>query len=67
MSDASIRAEVHPQGIEPAERALGRLKTQLDYAEAGEITRPGVPQYCERIQFDIAEAAIAIQSTYFLH
>jgi uncharacterized alpha-E superfamily protein len=64
---ASIRAEVHPQAIDPAERALGRLKTQLEYAEASEMLRPGVPQYCERIQQDILEAAMAIQATYFLH
>jgi uncharacterized alpha-E superfamily protein len=64
---ASIRAEVNPQAIDNAERALGRLKTQLEYAEASEILRPGVPQYCERIQQDILEAAMAIQATYFLH
>lgn len=64
---AAIRAEVNPHGIDHAERALGRLKTQLDYAEASEIAKPGVPQYCERIAADIAEAAIAVQGTYFLH
>jgi uncharacterized alpha-E superfamily protein len=64
---AAIRAEIHPQSIDPSERALGRLKTQLDYAEAEEVLRPGVPQYCERIQSDIASAALAIQATYFLH
>ncbi|MEO6436885.1 MAG: alpha-E domain-containing protein, partial [Tepidisphaeraceae bacterium] len=64
---AAIRAEVNPRGIDPAERALGRLKIQLEYAEAAEITRPGVPQYCDKIQSDVAEAALAIQKTYFLH
>ena len=64
---AAIRAEVNPRGIDPAERALGRLKIQLEYAEASEIVRPGVPQYCDRIQNDVAEAAMAIQKTYFLH
>jgi len=64
---AAIRAEVNPRGIDPAERALGRLKIQLEYAEAGEIVRPGVAQYCDRIQHDVAEAAMAIQKTYFLH
>jgi uncharacterized alpha-E superfamily protein len=64
---AAIRAEVNPRGIDPAERALGRLKIQLEYAEAGEIVRPGVAQYCDRIQNDVAEAAMAIQKTYFLH
>jgi uncharacterized alpha-E superfamily protein len=64
---AAVRAEVNPHGIDPAERALGRLKTQLEYAEGGEIARPGVPQYCDRIAADIAEAAVAVQATYFLH
>jgi uncharacterized alpha-E superfamily protein len=64
---AAIRAEVNPRGIDPAERALGRLKIQLEYAEAGEIVRPGVSPYCDRIQNDVAEAAMAIQKTYFLH
>ncbi len=64
---AAIRNEVNPHGIDAAERALGRLKTQLEYAEIAEILRPGVTQYCDRIQSDIAEAAVAIQGTYFLH
>ena len=64
---AAIRSEVNPHGIDPAERALGRLKTLLDYAEVNEIARPGVQQYCDRIAADIAEAAMAVQGTYFLH
>jgi uncharacterized alpha-E superfamily protein len=64
---AAIRSEVNPHGIDPAERALGRLKTLLDYAEVSEVARPGVPQYCDRIAADIAEAAMAVQATYFLH
>jgi uncharacterized alpha-E superfamily protein len=64
---AAIRAEVNPHGIDPAERALGRLKTHLDYAEVSELARPGVPQFCDRIAADIAEAAMAVQGTYFLH
>jgi uncharacterized alpha-E superfamily protein len=64
---AAIRAQVHPRGIDPAERALGRLKIQLEYAETSEIMRPGVAQYCDKIQSDIADAALAIQKTYFLH
>ncbi len=64
---ASIRMEVNPHVIDAAERALGRLKTQLDYAETPEIAKPGVPQYCEQISADVAEAAMAVQATYFLH
>jgi uncharacterized alpha-E superfamily protein len=64
---AAIRAEVNPRGIDAAERALGRLKIQLEYAEPAEIIKPGVAQYCDKIQTDVAEAALAIQKTYFLH
>ena len=64
---AAIRSEVNPHGIDAAERALGRLKTQLEYAAMEEILKPGVTQYCDRIQSDVAEAAIAIQGNYFLH
>jgi uncharacterized alpha-E superfamily protein len=62
-----IRAEIEPRGIDPAERTLGRLAAQLDYAEKHEITRQGVPQYLQQIQNDVAESALAIQKTYFLH
>jgi uncharacterized alpha-E superfamily protein len=64
---AAVRGEINPRAIDPAERALGRLKTQLEYAETSEIMRPGPGQYLERIQNDIAEAALAIQKSYFLH
>ncbi len=64
---AAIRNEVNPRSIDPAERALGRLKIQLDYGETAEITKPGVASYCERIQSECADAAMGIQKTYFLH
>ena len=64
---AAIRAELDPRGVDPAERTLGRLMAQLDYAEKHEITRQGVPQYLQKIQADVIEAALAIQKTYFLH
>ena len=64
---AAIRAELDPRGVDPAERTLGRLMAQLDYAEKHEITRQGVPQYLQKIQLDVMEAALSIQKTYFLH
>jgi uncharacterized alpha-E superfamily protein len=64
---AAVRNEINPRAIDPAERALGRLKTNLEYAETSEIMKPGPIQYLERIQHDIAEAALAIQKSYFLH
>jgi uncharacterized alpha-E superfamily protein len=63
---SSIRSEVNPLAIDPAERVLGRLNADLEYAEAGEIMAEGLPNYLSRIQNDLAEAAIAMQKNYFM-
>ena len=62
-----IRQEVNPNGIDPAERVLGRLDAQLEYAEINEILIEGLPVYLQRIQNGVAEAALGIQKSYFLH
>jgi uncharacterized alpha-E superfamily protein len=62
----AIRAAASLKGVDPAERILGRLTTQLDYAEINEIVAIGVPHYLQQIQNSIAEAAIAVQKSYFL-
>jgi uncharacterized alpha-E superfamily protein len=64
---AAIRAEVNPLAIDPAERILGRLNAQLEYAEPAEIFRDGLPVYLSNIQAAIAETAVAVQKAYFLH
>jgi uncharacterized alpha-E superfamily protein len=64
---AAIRAEVNPGGIDPAERILGRLTAQLEYAELNEILVDGLPAYLQRIQGQVAEAALAVQKAYFLY
>jgi uncharacterized alpha-E superfamily protein len=66
-SITAIRAEIDPRAMDPAERTLGRLKSQLDFAERGEINRQGIPQVLQKIQSDVVEAALAIQKGYFLH
>jgi uncharacterized alpha-E superfamily protein len=63
----AIRAEVNPLAIDVAERILGRLDTQLEYAELTEIVAEGIPAYLQKIQAGIAEAAMALQKAYFLH
>jgi uncharacterized alpha-E superfamily protein len=62
---AAIRASVNPNGIDPAERVLGRLNAQLEYAEMTEILNEGLPSYLQRIQNSVAEAAVAVQKAYF--
>jgi uncharacterized alpha-E superfamily protein len=62
-----IRAATNPTGVDEAERILGRLDAQLEYAELKEILTDGLPAYLEKIQTALADAAIAVQSAYFLH
>lgn len=63
----SLRAELNPLTVDNAERILGRLDTQLDYAEMNEILGEGLPAYLQRIQAQVADAAISVQKAYFLH
>jgi uncharacterized alpha-E superfamily protein len=62
-----LRLEINPQLIDNAERLLGRLDTQLEYAEISEVLAGGLPDYLQRIQSTVADAAIAVQNAYFLH
>ena len=64
---SEIRSGTNAKGVDPAERILGRLVAQLEYAEISEVIASGVPNYLQQIQNSIAEAAIAVQKTYFLH
>jgi uncharacterized alpha-E superfamily protein len=64
---AAIRAEVNAVAIDPAERILGRLDAQLEYAEPQEISAEGVTNYIQRIESQISEAAVAVQKSYFLY
>lgn len=64
---AAIRADIDRRRIDPAERILGRLAAQLEYAEMSEVLSDGVVPYLHRIQNAVAETALAVQKTYFLH
>jgi len=61
---AQLRTEINPPTIDNAERILGRLDTQLEYAEMSEILMRGLPAYLQKIQFQIGEAAMAVQKAY---
>jgi uncharacterized alpha-E superfamily protein len=63
----AIRAEVNALAIDPAERILGRLSAQLEYAEPSEIAAEGVSNYLQKLHGQISEAAVALQKTYFLY
>lgn len=58
---------VHPQEIDPAERILGRLSSQLEFAETREFSGAGLKYVLKQILENTAEAASAIQRSYFLH
>jgi|SRR6185437_14307816 len=64
---AAIRNETGSLAIDPAERILGRLNAQLEYAEPAEITSDGIPNYVQKIQAQVAEAGVAVQKRYFLY
>ena len=64
---SQIRAAANLGVVDEAERILGRLDAQLEYAELSEILEVGLPAYLERIQTALADAALAVQKAYFLH
>jgi len=64
---AALRAEIAPRKIDAAERILGRLEAQLEFAEMSEVLNEGLVPYLQRIQRSIGETALSIQKTYFLH
>ena len=63
----TLRADAKGAVIDPAERILGRLSAQLDYAEIDEIIADGLPTYLRKIQANVADATLEIQKSYFLH
>ena len=62
-----ISESISPSAPDQAERILGRLNTQLEYAEAGEIAAEGLPAYVQKIRLSMAQAAASVKKTYFLH
>jgi uncharacterized alpha-E superfamily protein len=64
---AAIRSGINIAAVDPAERILGRLTAQLEYAETAEIINEGLPAYLKKIEEAIDDAAMAMQKTYFLH
>lgn len=64
---SAIRMGTRGSAIDPAERILGRLDAQLEYAEFSEILAEGVSNYLQRIQTAVHDAAVAVQRSYFMH
>lgn len=64
---SAIRAAVRPRSVDPTERILGRLDAQLEYADPSELHTEALPAYLDRILENIAEAALAVQRSFFMH
>jgi uncharacterized alpha-E superfamily protein len=64
---SGIAAAVHPQQVDAAERILGRLNAQLEYAEPRQVTGAALSRFLKEIQSNLADASIAIENAYFLH
>lgn len=62
-----VRAEIDPHTMDQAVRILGRLNTQLEYADVGEIERIGLISYLGQIRSTATDAAEALRKSYFLH
>lgn len=63
---AAIRASVGVSVGDAAERVLGRLRTQLEYAEASELLSSGLDQTLQEVLDAVARAADAVRRAYFL-
>jgi uncharacterized alpha-E superfamily protein len=67
-SISAISAEVRPRAVEPAERILGRLQAQLEYADADEfLAADDLAARFDDLIRQTALAALAVQKAYFLH
>jgi len=62
-----IREAIGRHGTDAVERILGRLDTQMEYAEAGEVFRTGVDEYLRQMQQAVAAGADALRTLYFLY
>lgn len=62
-----IRAGVNPHGVDPAERILGRLSTQLEYADIDELITAGTVGFLRQIEEGAAQAAETLRKSYFMY
>jgi uncharacterized alpha-E superfamily protein len=62
-----LRGTTGHEGADMAQRTLGKLNTQLEYAEPHELEGQALTTYLHNIQESTAVAAEGIAKTYFLH
>ena len=49
------------------ERVLGRLSSELEYADINDVLAQGLSAYLQKIQETVNEASVALQKAYFLY
>jgi len=49
------------------ERILGRLSSELEYADINDVLTQGLSHYLQKIQETVNEASLALQKAYFLY
>lgn len=64
---STIRMLVRPRQVDPAERLLGRLDAQLDYAEPNDLLVNDFGNYLSNILDTVNQAALSVQRSFFLH
>lgn len=67
QSIVAVSGESDARKAGAAQKILGRLDAQLEYAEVGELMNEGVPQYLGKIESAVGDVALALQRGYFLH
>jgi uncharacterized alpha-E superfamily protein len=61
----SIRQLTSPRSLDPAERVLGVLNAQLEFADPGSFTKETVSEFVRSIRTLINEASNLVTQTYF--
>ncbi|GAA4461192.1 alpha-E domain-containing protein [Novipirellula rosea] len=67
-ADVSLRAITGSESStfsNPAEHRLGRLRSEMDYGEIGEIIKDGLHEYLDDFQGKLNEVGAAISETFF--
>lgn len=67
-ADESLRAIAgsHPGAFpSPVERHLGRIRSELDYGDIGEVIGRGMHEYLDHLQYKLNEFGNVMNSTFF--
>jgi len=59
-------AEIHGARGKGVERAFGKLASQLEYADVGEVTSGGAAEFLQELLSGLGEASALLQRSYFL-